>query len=59
MEEEEIESEDKEIGEEEVERKSDLFNGPQDSRNALSLIKSILKNNKVMEEFRAFPTKKK
>ena len=44
---------------EEEEGRSDLFNTPQDSRNALVLIKSLLKNNEVVEEFRALPNKKK
>lgn len=51
--------EDKEMGEEEEEGSSNLFNAPQDSKNALELIKSILKNNEVVEEFRALPNKKK
>ena len=58
-EEEKKEDEDKEIEEKEVKGRNDLFNVPQDSRNALGLIKSILKNNKVVEEFRALPNKKK
>ena len=60
LEEEEVEDEDKEMGEEEVEEgRSDLLNALQDSRNALGLIKSILKNNEMVEEFKALPNKKK
>ena len=59
LQEEEVEDEDKEMGQEQEEGRSDLFNAAHDSRNALGLIKSILKNNEVVEEFRALPNKKK
>ena len=36
-----------------------MFNTPQDFRNALGLIKRILKNNEVVEEFKALSNKKK
>ena len=47
------------MGQEEEDGGSDLFNDPHDSRNALWLIKSILKNNEVVQEFRALLNKKK
>lgn len=47
------------IEEEEKEGKSDLFNARYDNRNTLSLIKSILKNNEVVEEFRVLPNEAK
>ena len=59
LEKEKPEDEDKEMEQEEEDRRGDHFNAPQDSRNALGLIKSILKNNKVVEEFKALPNKKK
>ena len=39
--------------------RSNLFNALQDSKNTLGLIKSILKNEEVVEEFRSLPNKKK
>ena len=45
------EEEDKEM---EEDSRSDLLNAPQDSRNTLGLIKSILKNNEVVKEFKTF-----
>ena len=59
LEEEMIEDEDKEIGQEEEDGRSDLFNAPHDSRTACRLIKSILKNNEVVEAFRGLPNGKK
>ena len=59
LEKERIEDEEKEIKQEEEDGQSDLFNAPQDSRNALGLIKSILKNNKVVEKFSTLSNKKK
>ena len=59
LEEEKIEDEDKEMEEEEEEERSDLLTAPQDSKNVLGLIKSILKNQEVVEEFKAFLNKKK
>ena len=59
LEEEKIEDKDKDMKQEEEEGRSDLFNAPQDWRNALRLIKSILKNNEVVEECRALLNKKK
>ena len=59
LEEEDIKNEEKEMEQEEKERRRDLLNAPQDSRNALGLIKSILKNQEVVEEFRDLSNKKK
>lgn len=47
------------IEEEQEEERSDLFNEPQDSRNARCLIKSILNKKEVVEEYKALPNKKK
>ena len=49
MEEEKIKDKDKEMEQEEEEGRSDLFNAPYDTSNALGLIKSILKNNEVVK----------
>ena len=59
LEEEKIEDGDKEMGQEEEDGSSDLFNAPHNSRSAVGLIKTILKHNKVVEEFRSLPNKKK
>ena len=59
LEKERIEDKEKEMKQEEEDGQSDLFNAPQDSRNALGLIKSILKNNKVVEKFSTLSNKKK
>ena len=59
LEEEKTEEEYKVIEEDKAEGRSDLFNAPQDLRNARELFKSIVKNNKVVEEFKALPNKKK
>ena len=59
MEEEKIKDRKKEIEAEEEEGSSNLFTASQDSRNALGLIKSILKNQEVVEPFKALPNKKK
>lgn len=59
LEEEKFEDKDKEMEQEEEEGRSDLLNAPHDSRNVLGLINSILKNNEVVEEFKALPNKKK
>ena len=59
LKEEKIEDKDKEMGQEEEDGRSDLFNAPHDSRNASGLIRSILKTNEVVEEFRALPNNKK
>ena len=45
--------------EEKEDRRSDVFNTLQDSRITWGLIKSILKNNEVVEEFIALSNKKK
>ena len=58
LEEEKIEDEDKEMEEAEEEERRDLYCAPQDSRNALGLMKRILRNNKVAEVFNAVPNKK-
>lgn len=47
------------MGEEEERGRSDHFNTPQDFKIALGLIKSMLNNNIVVEEFRAYPNKEK
>ena len=52
------ENEGKEMEVDKEEGRSDLFNAPQDSRNTLGLIKSILKNEEVVGEFKALPNKK-
>ena len=54
-----VKDQDKEIELEDEDGRSNLFNTPQDSRNAFGLIKSILKNNEVVEEFRPLVNKKK
>ena len=59
LEEERTEVEDKDMAEVEEEGRSDLFNALQDSRNTFGLIKSILNNNVVVQEFKAIPNKKK
>ena len=44
-----LEKENKEMEEDKKEGRSDLFNAPQNSRNTLRLIKSILKNKEMVE----------
>lgn len=45
--------------EEEREEKKEMFHVPHDRRNALVMVKSILKNNVVVEEYKALPNKEK
>lgn len=59
LEEEKVEEEDKVREEQEEQGRNDLFNAPHNSSNALQVIKSIRKNKERVEEFRAFPNKKK
>ena len=59
LEEERIKDKDKQMEQEEEDGRGNLFNALHDARNALGLIKSILKNNEVVGEFRTFPKKKK
>ena len=59
LEEDAVENKDRKMKKEEEEGRSNLFNAPQDSRNALGLIKSILKNNEAVEEFKDLPNKNK
>ena len=54
-----VEEEDKEMEGDKEDGRSDLFNAPQDFRNALGLIKSILKNKEVVKEFKNLLNKKK
>lgn len=59
LEEREREEEDRAMEKDKKDSRSNLFNAPQDSRNALGLVKSILKNNKVVEEFKGLPKTRK
>ena len=59
VDEKQAEVEDKMIEEEEEDRRSNLFNELLNSRNALRIMKSMLNNNKMVEEFQGLLNKRK
>ena len=59
VDEKQAEVEDKIIEEEEEDRRSNLFNELLNSRNALRIMKSMLNNNKMVEEFQGLLNKRK